>query len=79
MAINRAQAMQIAEKMIKQSRKKLCITAFESIDYVDGDGLFIFCVQDQDTGRYYYPGELFKAIRKSDGQLVDFELPPPTF
>ena len=78
MAINEKRARAIADNMIAESGKNLTITAFDSIDEIDGsDGLYFFWVQDLDTGKGYYPGELFKAIRKSDGELVDFLLPTP--
>lgn len=79
MAISKEEARNHAENMIKESGKNLRITAFESLRYINGDGLYFFSVQDRDTGKNYYPGELFKAIRMSDGALVDFKLPTPTF
>lgn len=79
MAISKAEARKKAESMVEESGRNLRIIAFESLRYIDGDGLFFFSVQDQDTGENFYPGELFKAIRMSDGELVDFKLPTPAF
>ena len=78
MDISKEEARKKAESMVKESGENLRIIAFESVYYIDGDGLFFFSVQDRDTGKNYYPGELFKAIRMSDGTLVDFKLPTPT-
>lgn len=80
MAISEKQARAIAEKMVEESPKNVRVTDLYSVaddDYPDG--LYVFWVEDKDTGMTYVPGELFKAISKRDGELVDFTLPMPAF
>lgn len=80
MTISEKQARAIAEKMIEASDRNVRITALYSIEHDDYvDGLYVFWVEDRETGMSYVPGELFKAISKTDGTQVDFALPVPAF
>jgi hypothetical protein len=74
------EAKKIAEQLIKNSGRNLTITSFSEIHSDDADrDLYIFSVADKDTDESFFFGELFPAIRKSDGKLVDFPMPPPGF
>lgn len=78
MAISREEARKIAEVLIRESGRDLRITDFSEIYSDDPDfDLYFFSVADAETGESYYFGELFPAIRKADGALVDFSVPPP--
>lgn len=81
MTLTEKEARAIAEKLVRESGRDLVITEFSDVEDADNseDGLFFFWVEDEETGVSYYPGELFPAIRKSDGKLVDYFLPPPAF
>lgn len=76
--ISITEARQIAEEIVRRSGRNLVITNLSELhDENDFESLFIFSLKDEKTGQHYYPGELFPAIRKGDGKLVDFSLPPP--
>ena len=80
MAISEKQARAIAEKMVEESSLNVRVTDLYSVAYNDyPEGVYVFWVEDKDTGMTYVPGVVFKAISKSDGTQVDFELPAPAF
>lgn len=60
MDISKEEARKKAESMVKESGKNLRIIAFESVHYIDGDGLFFFSVQDRNTGRTTTPANYLK-------------------
>lgn len=78
MMISITEARFIAEEIARRSGRKLIITSFSELhDENDFESLYLFSLKDEETGQHYYPGELFPSIRKGDGKLVDFSLPPP--
>lgn len=72
--ITQAQAEQMFEQMIKQSGAKISIDFI--IDAQFEEPLYIAVVIDE-SGEQDISGTRLPAIRKSDGELVDFEFPCP--
>lgn len=78
--INIEEARRIAQKLVSNSGLNVEIANITEVENEkEEDSLFVFCVEDLDNKACYYPGELFPAIRKGDGELVDFKLIPPGF
>ena len=76
--IGEKKAREIAQKLIDESKHNVVITYFSQIgSEKEEDGLYIFGVKDIKSGKTFYPGQLFPAIRKGDGELIDFALIPP--
>lgn len=77
MSISLNKAREIAEGMVKKSGRNLVIVDFTPVESDEGNGFYMFSVMDEDTGKYYYPGELLPCINMSDGKPNDFLLIPP--
>lgn len=67
-------AKEMFTKMISESGKNYRIDIVWEID--DEEPIYAMMVIDEE-GNQQLPGRLFPAIRKSDGELVDWEYPCP--
>jgi len=74
------EAMGMFQKMIDEHPEKYTIFEAWEIPYEDPvhgeDPLYIMTVLNE-NGEQFFPGEVFKSIRKRDGELVNFEFPVP--
>ena len=77
MAIGLNKAKEIVEEMVKKSNRNLVIVDFTPVESDEDDGFYMFGVRDEDTGKYYHPGELLPCINMTDGKPNDFSLVPP--
>lgn len=68
------QARKAFEKMVDDSERGYKI--FEVWEVNFSEPIFVMTVIDEE-GNQYFPGEVFKSIRKKDGSLVDFRFPSP--
>lgn len=67
-------AKEMFAKMISESGKNYRIDIVWEIE--DEEPIYVMMVIDEE-GKQQLPGRLFPAIRKSDGELVDWEYPCP--